>query len=875
MVKIFSLDNFKGIFNSKKQASQLQKDIIGALKEGNSFENVMNENKDTIIQWYILGKKGNGIFIDFYNQLNSSFSNELISEDIKTLKKSIEFNNKYFLNRDNLLLFNSPSTVDEWYKKGRDGEEKFKPFYNMVRQNAFKDIVRHDDKIILSLLKNGKTLDDALDSSKVFSTKEDFKNHDHPSLRQFIEKHDMEAIIKGLKKGELFDDLIKRENIYSSPEKIIELYDLGRLNSLEYKQFYKEAFPFVIKQDYDKISNALDQGYTIEEITNHPNVVSSEEEFREHILGSRDNSSESYESNLQNKILRECLKGASFNEAINQNNDDGLICKEERISKNINQERLLEKLKICGGAGWINKNDQVKIWYKLGRAGNSRYKPFFDEISQFVLRDDCKIIFNAIKNGKTFNEAIREEGLMSSPDFLRHVYTNDEFESMEIKEIVNKTIDLLVSSTDYFIDDFNFNASKENINEWIELGKLGIKPFDEFQAKYSIFKTQSDVIDALNHNELFINAVTNVNLPYSQDQIFDWYFKGQSGEKYVEFYNICSYFTKKETKSAIINSLTMNKTLSQSIEENATFYSKEDIDAWLNNDEKFHNQCYEIVNSFKEGINSLDELLTDEIEEKLKTNNLTEKDYDEIMEDIYKIGKDSFSFNENDTIFEKISKIVNSYVTWSYKSKGGELGYYRSNFIKLDDRLLDSQKISTLIHELTHHLVAEFIEGVMCRLLDVGKTQAVEGFVAYFLTNSLTKIMNEFCASTVEGRFIPLGYQNYGAYNIALESCGYDVEAKVVWKYIGNTMADDIIKLLENFISQDLREEIKTQFKEDMHPPSFMEVGFECLDVFPKQTVLDLLYEAIIDYYNLAKDSDKHKRKLDVAYSAFNSSYQK
>lgn len=92
------------MLNSKKQASQLQNEVINALKNGNSFEKVMDENKDIIIQWYVLGKKGNVIFINFYNQLNSSFSDELIMEDIKTLKESIKFNNKYFLNRDNLLL---------------------------------------------------------------------------------------------------------------------------------------------------------------------------------------------------------------------------------------------------------------------------------------------------------------------------------------------------------------------------------------------------------------------------------------------------------------------------------------------------------------------------------------------------------------------------------------------------------------------------------------------------------------------------------------------------------------------------------------------------------------------------------------------------
>lgn len=71
--------------------------------------------------------------------------------------------------------------------------------------------------------------------------------------------------------------------------------------------------------------------------------------------------------------------------------------------------------------------------------------------------------------------------------------------------------------------------------------------------------------------------------------------------------------------------------------------------------------------------------------------------------------------------------------------------------------------------------------------------------------------MNEYCAHTVEGRFIPHGYQNYGSFNSILEDLKdeLDKETAFISLVLGNTLAEDIIHLLEHFIDDDLRCEIK------------------------------------------------------------------
>ena len=70
------------------------------------------------------------------------------------------------------------------------------------------------------------------------------------------------------------------------------------------------------------------------------------------------------------------------------------------------------------------------------------------------------------------------------------------------------------------------------------------------------------------------------------------------------------------------------------------------------------------------------------------------------------------------------------------------------------------------------------------------------------------KIMSEYCAHTVEGRFIPYGYQNYGSFNSLVENCGFDEESLQTMIKLGNSFANEIIVYLEKYIDDDLRNEI-------------------------------------------------------------------
>ena len=72
--------------------------------------------------------------------------------------------------------------------------------------------------------------------------------------------------------------------------------------------------------------------------------------------------------------------------------------------------------------------------------------------------------------------------------------------------------------------------------------------------------------------------------------------------------------------------------------------------------------------------------------------------------------------------------------------------------------------ITTIIHELAHYLLTEILEQIMMKILNTNKTPLIESFVCLLLQEDLWFLLDEFCAHTVEGRFAPYNYQDYGSY---------------------------------------------------------------------------------------------------------------
>ena len=138
---------------------------------------------------------------------------------------------------------------------------------------------------------------------------------------------------------------------------------------------------------------------------------------------------------------------------------------------------------------------------------------------------------------------------------------------------------------------------------------------------------------------------------------------------------------------------------------------------------------------------------------------------DNVMEEVLnKIDKKSKA-----SIYNKITQFVSYFAEIQYESIEEADGLYSCNVIKLDTRGKAIKKIAILIHELAHHLLSEILEVSLMYLFDSVKTDAIEAFVWYALNfKKEYKLMNEYCAHTVETYFIPFHYKNFESFNRVL-----------------------------------------------------------------------------------------------------------
>lgn len=228
-----------------------------------------------------------------------------------------------------------------------------------------------------------------------------------------------------------------------------------------------------------------------------------------------------------------------------------------------------------------------------------------------------------------------------------------------------------------------------------------------------------------------------------------------------------------------------------------------------------------------EGKNSFDDftqIFNEDNFAKINELAFTIDDYNDIIKGIKRTSLKSMDeliksnelFLDELEVLDSVLLFAKSFVTVDYKSYGQELGYFEFDRITVDDRQSNSLQITTLIHELSHFLLKEILAQIISKILDCSKNSYVEAVSLFILTYSpFTQLIDEYAAHTVEGRFSLYGYQDYSSFlQIEKSLDGEMDESEIeITKSIGNTFAISIKDILESFIDDDLREDIKSQFE--------------------------------------------------------------
>lgn len=276
------------------------------------------------------------------------------------------------------------------------------------------------------------------------------------------------------------------------------------------------------------------------------------------------------------------------------------------------------------------------------------------------------------------------------------------------------------------------------------------------------------------------------------------------------------------------------------------------------------NDNYNFAGKFDNHLTDFKDIFTPENHNKLENIHLTSNQYRDIFTKIKSTSDDILnnSITENNidfnslSILEKILLFTKSFVEVDYKAGGADLGNYAFNKINLDDRLDTANQITTLIHELAHHLLAEIFEQSVMIIFNTDKTAAIEAYVGFSLMCADSSILlNEYCAHTVEGRFTPHGYQNYGSFENILQRFDLNRQMDLVrmCMMVGNTFCQDILNILEPFINYNLREEIKEQFKKDFnYPPNYQGISLEIRETLDIDILLNFINFILLSGFNEA-----------------------
>jgi len=222
----------------------------------------------------------------------------------------------------------------------------------------------------------------------------------------------------------------------------------------------------------------------------------------------------------------------------------------------------------------------------------------------------------------------------------------------------------------------------------------------------------------------------------------------------------------------------------------------------------------------KNKINSFEELITEENLNILKNTPFTPVAYKSILEEIIRKGYVNYIYDENASVLDNVYKLAEQYTHVYDKHKGNKaLGLYSVNTIYVDERMPEAEKISTIIHELTHHLYYEIYEQWLMYMFNVEKSTYIESFVL-FMINERPDLhtFNEYIAHTTQMCFEEPGCQTYSSFISLRNNYGMDMTKMLPHFAFGRSVSDDIKMIIEHYIKEDTKQKIIQQFDIDNIP---------------------------------------------------------
>ena len=168
---------------------------------------------------------------------------------------------------------------------------------------------------------------------------------------------------------------------------------------------------------------------------------------------------------------------------------------------------------------------------------------------------------------------------------------------------------------------------------------------------------------------------------------------------------------------------------------------------------------------------------------------------------------------------------------------------------------------ATLIKNLSIDIHLEILEAFFMYIFNVKSNAYLKSFIDYCrYSGAFENFVQKYYSSTVDAHFIPKDYDNYE-----------DLEEKEFKKglLIGNTYAQEIIKIFDKIFNEDIIKELEEQFKTDNEDTTDAIRRFECDNVMTTEEMISTLKNNMVDTIKYLMENEDARKKLNEIKKVF------
>ena len=178
-------------------------------------------------------------------------------------------------------------------------------------------------------------------------------------------------------------------------------------------------------------------------------------------------------------------------------------------------------------------------------------------------------------------------------------------------------------------------------------------------------------------------------------------------------------------------------------------------------------------------------------------------------------------------------------------------GEYNFNSIVFNPTLSRSQQCATLIKYLAVDIHVEIMEYLFMYIFDVKNNVYVKSFINFMRNNLKELIIEKYYQAKVESHFIPEDYRNFEEVDrLYLDTVVYnkhiDEETFKEALIIGNSFAQEIIGILENIITENIKQDLAQEFVYDNEQKIDDLRNYEINDVVAVDEILKISKDSML-----------------------------